>query len=225
MDFTNDTEKIRSLSRMMGYYLVLYVAPQGKFDETISVRDSNKNKKRKRMGKTVILPNGVSIKHGKYESNHPARRTIDIGHLKAVNGEPENTRTEQSIFADACILSYKVEIPFQECALEAFRHFETVANRYVISFLEDQHYLITKQKKKQWMKRHPTLTPDDFRGKRSDWRQLDICFENSPSCEPSDKSTPTIYSREAAIAKGKEVMEQLRQEMEKALATQWNKIA
>ena len=97
MKFKNDTAHIKKNTQVeLGFYLVLYVAPQvGK-----GIRDSNKSKKK--LGKMVVLPNGISIKHGKYESSHLSRRKLDFLHLRYEDAKEKG----QNIFPDVFIKSY-----------------------------------------------------------------------------------------------------------------------
>ena len=173
---------------------MLYVAPQvGK-----GIRDSNKSNKK--LGKMVVLPNGISIKHGKYESSHLSRRKLDFLHLRYESAKEKG----RNIFPDVFIKSYKLDLSSDLCDTDKVRKLESKMNKYIKDLLSEKEWSISSKKQKTWKKKYSHLKDDDFRGNRGDWRQLDF--------DSSDEN------RDLIIDKGEEILGQLKKALEKEFA-------
>jgi hypothetical protein len=203
MEFTDDSELIKAnVKGAFGYYLILYVN-----NSKDKIRDSNKDTQKKIYGKTVILPYGVSIKHGKYEGGHVARRILDFVHLKKGGDDADG----HSQFHDVFVQSYNLKF---EGSKKDLRKLESRLNKVVKDFLKEEDETILKENQiVDWTRKsgavkhrvlggHPmpeTLVDYDFRKNRGDWRQINMCTKDDPN---------------ATIEKAQELMKQLKEKLE-----------
>ena len=202
MEFTDDTGIITANVKVaFGYYLILYVN-----NSKDKIRDSNKDTKKKIYGKTVILPYGVSIKHGKYEGGHVARRILDFVHLKK-GGDDADGKSE---FHDVFVQSYNLKF---DGSKKDLRELESRLNKVVKDFLKKSGESIIeggqihRWKIKSGAVKHRVLGGSiltqplegyDFRKNRGDWRQIDMCTKDNPD----------------TIEKAKKLMKQLKDKLE-----------
>lgn len=147
-----------------GLYISLFVTKEEK-----GIRDSNRNNDKSSFGKTVILPNGISIKPGKYQSGHLTRRAEDYLHLKdrmaGLDGE--------SRFEETFIQSFKVD--FDITNKKDLHSWEKELKAKVDHYLEERKLIVrTQEQKRRWIDNYPVLNKYDFRGKKGDWRQIDF---------------------------------------------------
>lgn len=204
MGFTDDTGIITAnVKGAFGYYLILYVNKSKD-----KIRDSNKDTKKKIYGKTVILPYGVSIKHGKYEGGHVARRILDFVHLKK-GGDDADGKSE---FHDVFEQSYNLKFDGRKKDL---RELESRLNEVVKDFLKKSGESIIeggqihRWKIKSGAVKHRVLGGSilpqplegyDFRKNRGDWRQIDMCTKDDPNA--------TIENAQKLMKKIKEKLEE-----------------
>ena len=204
MGFTDDTGIITAnVKEAFGYYLILYVN-----NSKDKIRDSNKDTQKKIYGKTVILPYGVSIKHGKYEGGHVARRILDFVHLKK-GGEDADGQSE---FHDVFVQSYNLKF---DGSKKDLRELESRLNKVVKDYLKNSGESIIKvgqidswKKKSGAVKHHvfggsiltQPLEGYDFRKNWGDWRQIDMCTK--------DDTNATIEKAQKLMKKIKEKLEE-----------------
>jgi len=200
MAFINDTNFIREnvcttvlQNEPFGLYITLFVT-----DDPLGLRDSNRDNQRGLFGKTVILPNGVSIKPGKFQSGHLARRAEDFLHLKTrdegLNGE--------SKFLNAFVQSYKIDFDTKD--KEVLKNRESDLKKIIDDYLLQNELLVYSPRQKElWMQKYPHLNAYDFRGRQGDWRQID--------CDTSEVGFDT------AVEQGIQVLNDLVNQVEQNL--------
>lgn len=161
-EINQETQVIECCDKVL--YIVLYINKS-----EISVRDSNKQSDDS-PGKVVILPNGVSIKHGKSERGNFNRRILDFKHLRYNNMANE----DPSAYPDVIIKSFYEGFNGRNFSNEDLRDLEKQFNTFIKNYLSDQDLDINNLTRADWINRYPELQVEDFRLRRGDWRQLNL---------------------------------------------------
>jgi hypothetical protein len=164
-EINDQTRVINNYDKVL--YVVLYVNKC-----KISVRDSNRQREG-RDGKVVILPNGVSVKHGKSEQGNFNRRILDFKHLRYNNQGNDN----QSAYPDVIRMSFYKDLSDYELA--DFRILDRAFNRFIKDYFSERNLDINNERRTDWMNRYPELNSNDFRLRRGDWRQLNLDISNN----------------------------------------------
>jgi hypothetical protein len=115
-------------------YIVLYIN-----NSEISVRDSNRQKDDS-LGKVVLLPNGVSIKHGKSERGNFNRRILDFKHLRYNN----MANKDPSAYPDVIRKSFYKGFNSRDFSNEDLRDLEKQFNTFIKNYLSNQDLDINK---------------------------------------------------------------------------------
>jgi len=149
-------------------YVVLYVN-----NSDLSVRDSNRQDDG-RLGKTVILPRGVSVKHGKSEVGHLNRRILDYKHLRYINQQNQ----DESVYPIVIMKSFFQD--FSNLDIDEFRELERKFNRFIKDYLSDNNLDINPLNRINWINNFNDLEINEFRLRRGDWRQIDFNTSDFP---------------------------------------------
>lgn len=131
-----------------GLYAILYMN-----NTKYPIRDNNTDKKTGLPGKTVILPNCFSIKHGKFEGGHLKRRKMDYDHLKIATGPSAG----MNYFCEALLSDHVLDL--SKNSNPQVRIKESAWNRYI----------------KNWIKVHGYIMGNNFQG---DWRKFSCDKKN-----------------------------------------------
>ena len=161
-----ETHVLESSDKVL--YIVLYIN-----NSEISVRDSNRQQD-DILGKVVILPNGVSIKHGKSERGNFNRRILDFKHLRYNNLANE----DPSAYPDVIRKSFYIGFNNRDFSNEDLKNLENRFNTVIKNYLSNRNLDINNLRRAEWINRHPELQVNDFRLRRGDWRQLHINTNN-----------------------------------------------
>lgn len=161
-EINQETHVLESSDKVL--YIVLYINKR-----EISVRDSNRQNDDS-LGKVVILPNGVSIKHGKSERGNFNRRILDFKHLRYNNMANE----DPSAYPDVIRKSFYQGFNRRDFSNEDLKNLEKRFNTVIKNYLSNRNLDINNLRRAEWINRYPELQVNDFRLRRGDWRQLNF---------------------------------------------------